>query len=246
METVSKTVELDVLSNQKQTTAIAATKKEITAKQWALIIGLSLVLMTILAGVSVPVINQILSPTSPLTTFAQLGANKNQFFLAIMGWLGIFILDLLVAWGVIKKYEEKDRSKAILTGSLRFLYTLILGIAISQLFRSYTTTSALIAHNSLLNFNQIWGAGLIIFGLHLMVLAFVFKGDCNKKWLDISLSILLFLGGLGYVLQYVTYFLFPQQLVISATIESIFIVFMILGEIGFGIYMLVKGLKKAS
>lgn len=237
--------------NTKHTTKNSAKKEEIessntkmnNARKLAIIIGLSLLLMALLAGLSVPILNKVFSSTSPLTTFTQIGANKSSFLGALFGWIGIFLLDLLVAWGVWKYYKEDDMHKAKTSGILRLIYSILLGVAILQLFKSYSTGTALVAHQSLTNFFTLWNAGLIVFGIHLMVLAFLYKADTEKKWLTKALSIALFLGGLGYVLQYATYFIFPQQLIISTTIESLFIVFMILGEIGFAVWMLVKGGK---
>ncbi|SFT42246.1 protein of unknown function [Lishizhenia tianjinensis] len=232
-------------STQTEDLKTAKTKTN-NARKLAIIIGLSLLLMAILAGLSVPILNKVFSPTSPLTTFTQIGVNKSSFLGSLFGWIGIFLLDLLVAWGVFKYYQKSDEGKAKISGLLRLIYSLVLGVAILQLFRSYSAGTALLAHQSLSSFFTLWNAGLIVIGIHLMVLAFLFKADTSKKWLNIALSIALFLGGLGYVLQYATYFLFPQQLIISTTIESLFIVFMILGEIGFALWMLVKGGKSVE
>ena len=215
--------------------------QKISSRKLAITIGLALLFMALLAGLSVPILNKVLSTTSPLTTFTQIGANKSSFLGALFGWIGIFLLDLLVAWGVWKYYKEDDKQKAKTSGILRLIYSILLGVAILQLFKSYSAGTALVAHQSLTNFFTLWNVGLIVFGIHLMVLAFLYKADTEKKWLTIALSIALFLGGLGYVLQYATYFLFPQQLIISTTIESLFIVFMILGELGYAVWMLFKG-----
>jgi len=212
-------------------------------RRTALMIGISLVLMALIAGFAATTIGQIFVVGNAMQTSLNLATNWGGFVFAIAGWVIIFILDVLVAVGVLK-YYKKERSKlAWLSSVLRFIYTAILGGAILQLFLVNTALEATKTYSLLASFNSIWGWGLIIFGLHLITLGVLYENENGKKWLTITIKALLILAGIGYLIQYIGILIVANPIAFAATIEAIFIPAMILGEIGFAIWMLVMGGK---
>ncbi|TNE72887.1 MAG: hypothetical protein EP333_07125, partial [Bacteroidetes bacterium] len=83
-------------------------KKSITSRQLALINGISIVLMTliagmIMAGIFVPLfeMNQI--------EFEKYMNNKQSLYLfGIIGWILILITDVIVSWGLFRYYAGKN------------------------------------------------------------------------------------------------------------------------------------------
>jgi hypothetical protein len=103
--------------------------------------------------------------------------------------------------------------------------------------------SALQSYNLLSAFSSIWSWGLIVFGLHLIVLGLAYKNEGGRKWFTILMKSLLIIAGIGYMIQNIALLLVPSPIAFLATIESIFMIFMIVGEMAFAIWMLIKGGK---
>ncbi len=219
---------------------------QLSKRQIAIMIGISLLLMAVLAGLSVPPINNILVPGNTMQTGLNFAAQSNQFLGSIFGWIAITILDLLVSWGIYKYYKKDKPKLAATTGILRLIYSVFLGVAVVQLIQAYTTSSPIQIHHFLTSFNSIWGWGLIVFGLHLIALGLLYKNENGKKWLNILIKSFLIIAGIGYMTQYIGILLVANPVAFAAAVESIFIVFMILGEIGFAIWMLARGGKETN
>lgn len=151
---------------------------------------------------------------------------------ASLGLIGIFLLDLLVAITIFKFHKVENLKLSKITSALRLLYTFILGIAVG--FHIGGNVSM---------FNYIWGVGLITFGFHLISLGILFKNAKGKKWLNILIKSLLITGGIGYVIQYIGVLLVVNPLTFTAFVEPIFIIPMILGEVFYAFWMLLKGGK---
>lgn len=220
-------------------------RKKLSKRQLAIIIGISILLMAIIAGIAFPIIENIFVLGNPTLTGINMANGKGSFLLSIIGWIAIFILDLMVSWGLIKKdRKEKTEKRASLSGITRFIYSLFLGAAIVQLFLAHFASSALSIYNFLNSFYSIWGLGLIVFGVHLILLGISFQNKDGKKWLTILIKALLIIAGIGYLIQYIGILFVANPIVFAASVESIFIAFMILGEITYAIWMLIKGGKK--
>lgn len=84
-----------------------------TKRKIAIITGVSLLLMAVLAGISIPALGS-------------LGAS--------IGLSGIFLLDLLVSLGIYQYHKNEQPGLAKASGLLRLLYTAILGGGIAYLF----------------------------------------------------------------------------------------------------------------
>ena len=173
--------------------------------------GISLILMAILAGMSIPVLGTLT---------------------ASLGLIGIFLLDLIVAKSIFNYHKDDNLKLAKTTGVLRLLYTLVLGVAIG--FHIAGSVSM---------YNFIWGIGLIIFGAHLFTLGVLYKTSKGKKWFNILIKTLLITAGIGYMLQYIGVILVANPIAFAAFVEPIFIIPMILGEVLYAFWMLIKGGK---
>lgn len=93
---------------------------------------------------------------------------------------------------------------------------------------------------SLNAFNSIWSLGLIIFGLHLLIIAYlIIKSDFIPKFL----GVLLFIASLSYVLIHSLHLFLPQYETTTMLIEKILSLPILVGELGFGIWLLIKGGK---
>ena len=209
-------------------------------RRYALLIGISLVVMTIVAG---GVFGGIYEPILKLTPneFADAFDDfKGKQLIGLIGWGIILITDLLVSWGLYRYYQDKKPSRALIMGLLRLVYSIILGIAIFQLLRAEQESDPNVVFNHLLSFQNIWQLGLFVFGLHLLALSPLV---CGKHWVKKVLSFFLLMAGIGYVLSNTLNFVIVDYDQIRASVELMFIPSMILGELGLAIWLLVKGGK---
>ena len=92
--------------------------------------------------------------------------------------LGITIaLDFLVSYGLYRFFQDDHKKLAQLSGVLRLIYTLIFGFAAIFLFRNLNldkSTNEMIWANYQC-FQLIWNSGLVIFGFHILSIAFLMK-----------------------------------------------------------------------
>ncbi|MDO6658638.1 DUF4386 domain-containing protein [Anaerobacillus sp. 1_MG-2023] len=184
------------------------------------------------------------------TTLRNIQASQGLFRLEVLGWLIIIIMDLIVSWGFYVFLKPFHPGYALLAGWLRFLYTAMLAIAVSHLLitnrvvqNSELGTSSRVAQqamDSITAFEAIWSFGLIIFGLHLIAVALV---AMNTKKIPKVISILVVIAGFSYSIIHFMYNFVPQIENVIGLLELILMAPMVIGELGFGIWLLVKGRK---
>ena len=242
-------VEKDTLKIEKssQKEKYNEENSKITSKRkLAIIIGGSLLFMALISGLTVPGFSALFVLGNPALTALNVTSNFSKYALSVVGWLGIALLDLLTAFGVYKYYKKEKPKSAKLTGVLRFIYSAILGVGIFKLLSVSPSSSVSAIYNSINMFNKIWGLGLIVFGFHLIALGITFDNEGGKKWVEIAIKSLLILAGIGYIIQYVGILLVANPIAFAAIMQPIFIIPMILCEISYAIWKLIKGGKKAK
>jgi hypothetical protein len=212
--------------------------------------GSALFLIAVVAGFSFGFAhNTLMLEGDAMATLHNLQTNIGLFRGEIAGWLVIFLLDLLVSFGICYYFRSSTVKWSITASTLRIAYSAVLGGAIVPLFMAerLVTTAALEAATAMRTaqyidlFEQIWSCGLILFGVHLMALGWVnFKSQYGSRFW----GALLMIAGLGYSLVH-TLLNFPMGLKRSTieTIEQILMLPMILGELGFAGWLIWKGIK---
>ncbi len=226
--------------------------KSISQRKYALIAGISLLLMAVVAGLSYGYLHgNLVVADDAQATLENLKTSTGLFYTEIFGWTLIFLLDGLVAWSLYHFFKKSNKGLAFLSSFLRVIYTAFLGMAIYNLPQVMTVINdqlepmgmnngiAQVMHH-LNSFEDIWSKSLIIFGFHLTLLGFLaFKADyVPKTW-----GVLLVIAGFSYSYLHGMYTFFPQIKEHLIFIESILSIPMIVGEVGFAIWLVVKGGK---
>ena len=165
-------------------------------------------------------------------TLANINNNLSLYYIGIIGWGLITGLDLIVSVAFYKIFIQTNRMMALLSAGSRLIYTTILALAVSFLFSKEISS-----------FMTIWGAGLIIFGIHLIITGIAtFKALENSKvW-----GILLIIAGAGYMVINTIFTCLPDLEAVGKTLETIMMVPMTLGELGFGVWLIIKGGKNSK
>ncbi|MGG0238152.1 DUF4386 domain-containing protein [Bacillus rhizoplanae] len=229
-------------------------KERSDQRKSALTAGTSLIIMTLAAFFSYGFVHASLVVQGDAgTTFHNIMSSNILFKAEIFGWVIILISDIVVAWAFYIFLKPIHKNLSLLGAWFRLTYAAILGIAILNLifallltkhtdYLSLFKTDQLQAQMMLFldAFESIWSIGLIIFGGHLMVVGYLaFKSDSVPK----VISILLLLASIGYIVIHLCNTFLPEYAGIISILTFVFTVPMIVGELGFGIWLLFKGGK---
>lgn len=236
-------------------TPVQTNKTHTAQRQAALVAGVALIVMAIAAGFSVNfVLDSLMVPGDAAATAVNIQSSEALFGAGIVGWLIIFLCDVLVSWGLYVFFKPVNAGVSLLTGWMRLAYTAVLGAAILNLVMVLllaTNPTALTAFtadqsDALLmlfvnGFYGGWSMGLVVFGVHLLGLGYL---ALKSGFVPKILGILILLAAAGYIIVHGAGWLIPTFDDIEATVEMLFIIPMILGEVGLAVWLIVKGLRR--
>lgn len=223
----------------------------------ALITALSMLIMIICATFSVGVVdNKIFVSNDATSTFNNIQNSIYLFQGGILSWLIILICDILISWSLYIYFNQIDKSLALLGSYFRLIYSAILAISIlSLIFITVLMNNNLqLLSNEpqqlkslvmlfIITFHKMWSFGLIIFGIHLFIIGCLV---IKSKFIPKIIGILLFIGSFGYMLIHLMNLLLPQYQSITKIFETILSLPMIFGELGLGIWLLIKCIKSSK
>ncbi|PFA22705.1 MULTISPECIES: DUF4386 domain-containing protein [Bacillus cereus group] len=233
---------------------VISIKKQSFQRKSALIAGTSLLIMALAAFFSYGFAHgSLVVQGDASATFHNIKSSNLLFKAEILGWVIILITDIVVAWAFYVFLKSINKNLSLLGAWFHLTYVTILGIAILNLifvlfltqstdYLSSFKTDQLQAQMLLFleAFECMWSIGLIIFGGHLMIVGYlVFKSHKIPK----IISALLLLASIGYIVINVLNTIFSQYDVLISILEIGFNIPMILGELGFGIWLLFRGGK---
>lgn len=220
----------------------------------AIITGLSLLVMAVTSGFSYGYVQQTLIQTEqPLMTIVHLRNSIIIYDMGLVCWLVTLIADVLVSFTLYQFLKLLHHKGAIMVALSRLIYAFFLAVALSHLFNvhhllvSYKSMSELTIDSisaqvmtHILAFESTFSFGLILFGIHLCLAGFVtFKSHTIPR----ILSVLLIFAGMSYILVHSLYQFTPNLHALATIFETILILPMTVGELGFGIWLLFKGGK---
>lgn len=196
------------MNNMKTHNQIA----EISLKNSAIIAGICLLLMAIIAPIAnFSILQGLIDPNDVAKTVSNITENIGTFRIGIVLFLIVALLDILVAWSLYIFLKPQNKSLSLLTAWLRIVYASILCVVLIKLVNvlqllngadylsvfseGQLQTQIMLSLNI---FSQGWELGLIIFGFHLLFLGYlIFKAGYMRK----ILGILIILAALGYVID---------------------------------------------
>lgn len=185
-------------------------QERVSQQKAAYVAGFSLLAMAVLGPFAyLYVFQSLIVHDQAAETAANILAYEGLFRFAIASLIVVVILDIIVAWSLYTVFERKQRSLSWLAASFRIAYAAIFGVAVHQLLDALRilTDPHLLAGRDLaeryaqamLNidaFNNGWNTGLIIFGLHLLVLGSLML---RTNYFPRFLGILVIIAGFGYL-----------------------------------------------
>lgn len=179
------------------------------AQTASLTAGVSLVLMAALAGVGAfAAVGGLVTPDSPTQTLADIRDAEGLFRVGIASLIGVVALDVVVAWALHRVLRSVHPGASLLAAVFRLVYSGVFLVAIGQLLGvlhllgpepHLEALSPELAQTQVMvqidAFHDIWAAGLVLFGLHLLIVGFlVYRAVVLPR----ALGILVVISGLGY------------------------------------------------
>ena len=212
----------------------------IPQRQMALIAGLSLLLMAVVAGFAYGYAFQKI----------QAGQSTNSIFwlrCCIAGFMLVLLLDILVAWALYFFMRPAGRHLSLLSCWLRLVYAALLGAALLHLV---TCLELIDQGNSSLPhqattvyldlFAESWSIGLIVFGCHLAVLGSQIIG---AGYVPKILGFLLLIAAACYSGCSLMQLLWQGYAYYKADVELLLSAPMAAGELALALWLVVKGGK---
>lgn len=217
-------------------------------RTYALIAGISLVIMALVAGFSFGYVHgSLIVEEESLVTFQNLKISRSLFIAGIGGWLIILVADLLVAGALYLFFKKVNRKISLATALTRIIYTAFLGIAIYNLIAILplldlsAEKGAEEVFRHLNSFEKVWSGGLIIFGIHLFGLAYL---SLKSEFVPSIFGWLLLFAGICYLGLNSGKILMPGYEDQVESLESILALPMAAGEIGLAIWLIFWGGKE--
>ena len=197
----------------------------ISKRTASIVVGISLIIMLFLAiFIDDFILPNFIRPGDTAALAKDIKANEMLFRIAVVVYLIILVLDAAIALALYVVLKTANKNLALLTATLRLLYTVIVVVGVLALVFQFI---------DVYSYETIKIIGYIFFTCHLFVTGYsVFKSGYIPRVLGVSLIIASFC----YITFYITFPL-PEALLL------IFMVLMAIGEMSLGIWLLVKGAK---
>ncbi len=225
--------------------------KTISIRGAAITAGISILVMTAAAVVSNDLtIGRLVIPGDALATTENILAFEGTFRLGIFSWIVVLLCDLLAAWGLYQYFRPVNSGISLMMAWSRLAYIAMLGAAIfhfihvlviigSESYVEAFGTGQLQAQIHLYTeaFEKTWSAALIVFGLHILLLAWLIL---RSSYVPVFFAIWLLAGGCGYFIVHSSKLLFPVYGDFIRMAEWIFLLPM-LGEVALGVWLVWKG-----
>ncbi len=223
------------------TTASTTSTASRTAAGWAAGGYLAIFVLAIFANFLA--LSPVLQPGDAAGTAAALRESETSFRLGAVAFLGIFVIDVVVAWALWVLFRPVHRDLSLLSAWFRLTYTVVLGAALGFLYAALWLTGtpgALGEANddavllALQTFDFTWVAGLAAFGAHLVVLGVLMLKARGPRWI----AWLLLAAGAAYVLDTVAHLVLADYEASADLFLALVAVPSVIGEMSFAVWLL--------
>ncbi len=225
---------------------------DMAPRRAALIAGFGYLLIFILAiFANFFVRERLIDPDDAGATFTKIADSEFLFRLGLVGFLIVFVVDVVIAWALYILFQGVNASVSLLAAWFRLVYTAFLGVALIFFFVVLQLTSgaaylaafeqgALDAQVmlSLDAFDYAWLIGLVSFGLHLMLLGYLMLAS---GFVSRALGVLLTVAGAAYIFDTLAHALLSNYEDHATVFLLIVAVPSVVAELAFTVWLLARG-----
>ncbi len=200
--------------------------------------GAGLLAMAALAMPANAVLQPLIGAVGPAELAGRVADGPVAARLAVLAFVGVVVLDVLVAWGLARFLARDTPSLAAVAGWLRVAYAAMLGAAVMRLGEGVRAGDAAVAWAEVQGFAEGWRLALVVFGVHLVLVGVaLLRGAAAPRWLAWAVV----LAGLAYAVDNVVRTLLadPSSSGLAATV--VVAVPAMVGELGLAVWLVVRG-----
>lgn len=176
----------------------------------AITAGAGLLLMSALAGFAYQfAVKGLVTQGNAAKTAANIMGHQDLFRFGILSLFVVVVLDVVVACALYRVFKPVSARVSLVAAWLRIVYAGIFAVAIIQLVavlrlldnaRHPDASRMVQVHAQALarisDFTDIWDAGLVLFGLHLLIVGYL---AYRSSFVPKLLAVLLAVAGFGYL-----------------------------------------------
>jgi hypothetical protein len=168
----------------------------------AVVGGTGLLLLALLAAFgNIVVLESLVTWDDATETATEIADAEGLFRLGVASLILTAVLDVVVAWALLRVFEPVSARISTLAAWLRLAFAAIFLVAIGQLVgvvdlvAEQREADALASLNA---FDDIWDVGLVLFGLHLAILGYL---AYRSSYVPRLVGVMLVVAGLGYLVD---------------------------------------------
>ncbi len=187
--------------------------------------------------------------TNPAKTMLNLSQNHAQYGYGLLAFVLMLLFDLLLVWTLFEFTKSVSRKYSYLASLFRLLHASLFSIALFKLWKIYFLN--LPSRNSipsqqdvmqlLSEFDFLWTLGLLFFGIHLAILAYLLiKSDGFPR----LIASFIMLAALGYLIDTTAKLAYPNYFKYQLFFENLVVFAGVIGELSFTIWLLYSGFNK--
>jgi hypothetical protein len=219
-----------------ETHAAPVARSTITAwspRRSALIAGAALALMAVVSAFGVfGALAPLITAGDADKTARAILDSELLFRSGIASLVVVVILDIVAATALFRLFEPVNRSVSAMAALFRITYSAVFLIAILQLSVAVTLLGEPeLAMRAIEAFYTIWYAGLVLFGIHLLLIGYL---AYRSAFMPKIFGILVALAGLGYLAD-------GFGIVMVPGFSTTFGMFTFGGEVALFVWLLIKG-----
>lgn len=194
--------------------------------------GSGLLGVIVLSVFSIVVLGGLGTPGDVPRATQALAGSGDLFRWGVLSLFLVAVLDVIVAAALLELFAPVNRTVSTLAAWFRTAYAAVFLVAISQLVGALPLSGdAGQVAERIRAFDDIWHAGLILFGVHLMLIGYL---TYRSAFAPRIIGILLVVAGLGYLADSFGVVLIPDYPVSIAQ-------FTFVGEAALMCWLLIKG-----
>lgn len=227
---------------------------ETSSREAARIAGVAYLIVFVLAIFANFVVRErLIEPGDAAATATNIVGNEGLFRLGLVGFMVVFVADLVIAWALYIFFRDLSRDLSLLTAWFRLVYTVFLGVALIFFFEAMQFLSGAdyltVFDSGQLNaqtmvaldaFNYTWLIGLVCFGIHLILLGYLVV---KSGYVSRVLGFVLMGAGVAYVIDTLANALLANY----DDFEAVFLIMVavpsVIGELWLGLWLLLKAGK---
>tara|TARA_Y100000782_G_C10143632_1_gene248403 strand:- start:288 stop:998 length:711 start_codon:yes stop_codon:yes gene_type:complete len=178
-------------------------------------------------------------------TFNNITNNPEMYRNGVMAFVIMVITDLILAWPLYLLLKATNQKLALASSLLRVINAIFFFVALGSLFSICPTLNqeglnALETTQAIDQFNLIWTEGLLVFGVHLLLLGSLL---CNSLAFPKIVGILVAIAGMGYLVDGTAQLLFSNYNSYKELFEMTVVIPGVAGELSLTLWLLIKGVR---